>query len=544
MSDATTATPPAVPMVTLTIEGRTVTVPQGTTIIEAAKTAGVLIPHYCYHPGLPVAGVCRMCLVDVEKMPKLAPSCATTVMDGQVVHVHSDKVREARKGVLEFLLINHPLDCPVCDQSGECELQDYTFQEGRAESRFQEPKRFNPVEDFGGDTLYVPNRCILCTRCVRFMDDVAHEPVLNVSERGDRAYIGKADGHDLTHAWAGNVVDLCPVGALLSKDFLNKARAWELDRSASVCTGCSQGCNVVVETRDNTVVRLKPRPNADVNHFYMCEHGRLDYRWINRRDRVDQPQVRVDGALHTVDWIDALDAAAAALDGTRLVTLVSPNLSNEALFLVERMHSKLGGAGVFRVSHGPEAPLPGVADLALRSERAANGAGARLLGFREADRLDAVVQRGDALLIVDDTLEVLTDEASTAFAAALARASVVVHIGTTLPALIADRVQVVLPLTNHTEEEGTFTNLRGRVQRFLQARTAPGVARPSWYVLADLALRLGLPTQFLQPSDVFAAIGDAHPAFADLRYAKLALRGLPVAEHDASSSRATAGAAV
>src|ERR687890_2861331 len=186
-------------LVNLTVEGRQISVPAGTSMLEAAKLAGVLIPHYCYHPGLPVAGVCRMCLVEVEKMPKLAPACATSVADGQVIHVHSEKAREARKGVLEFLLINHPLDCPICDQSGECELQDYTFAEGRKESRLRDPKRFNPAEDFGGDVLYVTNRCILCTRCVRFMDQVAEEPVLNVSERGDRAVIGIYGDHGLTH---------------------------------------------------------------------------------------------------------------------------------------------------------------------------------------------------------------------------------------------------------------------------------------------------------------------------------------------------------
>jgi NADH-quinone oxidoreductase subunit G len=260
--------------VSLTIEGRPVTVPEGTSILEAAKRAGVLIPHYCYHPGLPVAGVCRMCLVEVEKAPKLAPSCATSVAEGQVVHVYTEQALEARKAVLEFLLINHPLDCPICDQSGECELQDYTYMEGAPESRYREPKRFNPAEDFGGDVLYVANRCILCTRCVRFMDDVAHEGALNVSERGDRAVIGKAEGHDLTHPWAANVIDLCPVGALVSKDFLNKARAWELDRAASICPGCSQGCNMVAETRDDVLVRFKPRPNEEVNAYFMCDHGR------------------------------------------------------------------------------------------------------------------------------------------------------------------------------------------------------------------------------------------------------------------------------
>ncbi len=529
--------PREVKMVSVTIEGRTTVVPEGTNLIEAAKTVGVLIPHYCYHPGLPVAGVCRMCLVDVEKFPKLTPACATSVMDGQVVHVHTEKAREARKGVLEFLLINHPLDCPVCDQSGECELQDYTFQEGRATSRYEEPKRFNPVEDFGGDVMYVPNRCILCTRCVRFMGDVAEEPVLNVSERGDRAYIGKAEGHDLTHAWAGNVVDLCPVGALLSKDFLNKARAWELDRSASVCTGCSQGCNVTVETRDNTVVRLKPRSNTDVNHFYLCEVGRLNYRWMNRRDRLDQPMVRMQGDLREVDWEDALDAAAAALGNREVTVLASPNSSNEALFLAERIIEKQGGQGVFRVEMGGEAPLAGVSDLSLRAERAANGTGALVLGYTDlADQRKPLRLGADsAVLILDDLLE---GDIPAAVQQLITDGARLVHVGTTLPDAIAARVDVALPITNHTEEEGTFTNLRGRVQRFLQARTAPGLARPSWFVLGDVTERLGVTDGFYTSAAVFDALAAVHESFQGLSYGKLALRGLPLL--DAESRGLTA----
>jgi len=357
-------------MVNLTIEGRPVTVAEGTTILEAAKTAGILIPHYCYHPGLPVAGVCRMCLVEVEKAPKLAPSCATTVAEGQVVHVYTEKSLDARKGVLEMLLINHPLDCPICDQSGECELQDYTYQEGRADSRYREPKRFNPVEDFGGDVMYVPNRCILCTRCVRFMDDVAHEPTLNVSERGDRALIGKFEGRDMTHPWAANVIDLCPVGALLSKDFLNKARAWELDRTASICPNCTQGCNVIMETRENQIVRMRPRPNEYVNAFFMCDYGRLNYRWMNEKNRVEQPQAR-NGTreLGATSWENAISAAARALNGKKAFVAASPMLSNETLFLLTQLMQ--GGSGAFRVTEGEEAPLPGVEDLSLRRERAA-----------------------------------------------------------------------------------------------------------------------------------------------------------------------------
>jgi NADH-quinone oxidoreductase subunit G len=508
-------------LVTLTIEGRQVSVPAGTSILEAAKTAGVLIPHYCYHPGLPVAGVCRMCLVEVEKSPKLAPACATAVAEGQVVHVHSEKALEARKGVLEFLLLNHPLDCPICDQAGECELQDYTYREGRAEGRSHEPKRFNPVEDFGGDVVYVTNRCILCTRCVRFMDDVAHEPVLNVSERGDRAVIGKFEGQDLTHPWAGNVIELCPVGALLSKDFLNKARAWELDRTPSICPNCTQGCNAILETRDNVVVRMRPRSNLEVNQYFLCDAGRLDYRWLNRTDRVEAPLVRRGDRLVAADWEDALRAAALHLNGKRAFVLASPKLSNESLWLLSRLVQRTGGQGAFRVARGPEAPLPGVPDLALRAERAANVRGAELFGFTKSDTPLDGVQPGDVLVIADHELTAADEPA-------LGRASAVVVIGTVLPEAARQAI-VVLPATNMAEEEGTFTNLRGRVQRYLQAKAAPGMARPVWWSVGDLLAFLGEGTGYFLASEAFAALAAARPEFAGMTYDSLGLKGAVLA---------------
>jgi NADH-quinone oxidoreductase subunit G len=508
-------------MVSVTIEGRAIQVPEGTSMLEAAKVAGVLIPHYCYHPGLPVAGVCRMCLVEVEKSAKLAPACATSVAEGQVIHVHSDPAREARQGVLEMLLINHPLDCPICDQSGECELQDYTFAEGRKDSRYHEAKRFNPVEDFGGDVLYVPNRCILCTRCVRFMEDVAHDPVLNVSERGDRAVIGKFEGQDLTHPWAGNVVDLCPVGALLSKDFLNKARSWDLDRSASICPNCTQGCNTALESRDNVVVRMRPRPNEDVNKYFLCDEGRLNYRWLNRRDRVEFPHVRRGDALAPADWDEAVEAAAAVLRGRRVHVVASPSLSNEVLFQLSQVIGRLGGTGVFRVRQGPEAPLDGVPGLSLRADRAANVNGAELLGFRRTDTPLAGLANGDVLLVADDELAG-ADAASLAAAAAVAGAVVV--IGTTLPSWAA-RAAVMLPIANMAEEEGTFTNVEGRVQRYLQAKAAPGLARPGFAAMGDLLTALGDPTVTFVPGDVFRALAAAHATFGGMTYERLGLRG-------------------
>ena len=517
-------TAPAAPanpgMVTLTIEGREVIVPPGTNLIEAAKTAGVLIPHYCYHPSLPVAGVCRMCLVEVEKFPKLTPACATTVGEGQVVHVHSEKAREARKGVLEFLLINHPLDCPICDQAGECELQDYTFAEGRKDSRYMEPKRFNPMEDFGGDVMYVPNRCILCTRCVRFMEVVAKDPVLNVSERGDRAYIGKFEGRDLTHAWASNVVDLCPVGALLSKDFLNKARAWELDRAASICPSCSQGCNVMLETRDNIVVRIRPRPNGAVNQHFACDVGRMNYRWINRRDRLEFPMLRGADELAVTSWSEAIAAAASAISGAARVTvLASASLSNEALFLLGRIAAHVSATAVMTVARGPEAPLPGVKDLSLRAERAPNHTGAELFGFTDVSSPVAGLGANDLLIVADAAtdVDVLPDGVR------------VIVIGTVLESAMAAGTIVAMPICNFAEEDGTFTNLRGRVQRFQQAKAPPAQVRPSYRALAELAASIGAGMYPSLASDVFATLAAAVPAFAGMTYRSLGLQGTTAA---------------
>ena len=474
--------------VRLTVEGREVEVPPGTSVLEAAKLAGVLIPHYCYHPSLPVAGSCRMCLVEIEKQPKLAPSCATPVASGMVVHVESAQAKAARRAVLEFLLINHPLDCPICDKAGECELQDYTFQEGPAAGRYaQYAKRFNPVEDFGGDILYVPNRCILCTRCVRFMEDVAQEPTLNVSERGDRAVIGVFEGEALDHPWSVNVVDLCPVGALLSKDFLHKARAWDLDKSPSICPGCTQGCNIMFETRDGQVLRVQPRPNPDVNRHFMCDEGRRCYEWLNRGDRLEAPMVRRDGRLVAVSWDQALDRAAELMRTAKgdWVSLVSPGASCEALEAAMELLNVGGGSGAFRVREGKEAPLPGVPDLALRAERAANVYGALEAGFTRdwsgaADR----VRRAALVLALDETLEGLADASGTLIA-----------VGTVQSEYARRHAAVVLPSTNMAEEDGTFRNLRGRVQRYWQAKPAPGMSRPAAWILAGIreALLAGAP---------------------------------------------------
>ncbi len=506
--------------VTVTIDGQQLQVPKGTPIIEAAKRAGILVPHYCYHPSLPAPAVCRMCLVEVEKAPKLMPACVTAVADGQVVHVNSPAAKKAREGVLEFLLINHPLDCPICDQAGECELQDYTFQEGRAGTRYQDyAKRYNPVEDFGPDILYVANRCILCTRCVRFMEAVAHEPVLNVSDRGDRALIGIDQGHRLDHAWSGNVVDLCPVGSLISKDFLHKARAWDLDKTASICPGCSQGCNMMIDTRDNAVVRLRPRPNLDVNRHFMCDYGRMNYRWMNRGDRVEAPLLRQEGRLQAVDWDVALARFAELLDEAAgaVVVLASGRAATESLGLLQRLLEGHKVTAAVELPQGEEAPLAGVPNLALRRERAPNGEGARILGY-DATWDAALSAAASAPLVI--LLDVDLPEET------LARFTGTVVEFATIETAALERAALVLPVPTMAEEHGTYVNRDGRVQRFVQARGAPGMSRPAWWVAAGtLALRDPSFEGPVTAAEAFALVSARAPALGGLRYEDLGFTG-------------------
>ena len=515
-------------LVNVTIDGISVAVPKGTAIIEAAKQAGVLVPHYCYHPSLPSPAVCRMCLVEVEKSPKLMPACVTTVAEGQVVHVNTENAKKARESVLEFLLINHPLDCPICDQAGECELQDYVFQEGRAGTRYGEfAKRYNPVEDFGPDILYVPNRCILCTRCVRFMEDVADTPVLNVSERGDRAFIGIDQSQRLDHPWSGNVVDLCPVGSLLSKDFLHKARAWDLDKTASVCPGCTQGCNINIDTRDDVVVRLRPRPNLEVNRHFMCDYGRMNYRWLNRGDRVEAPLIREGGRHVATDWDSALarlDQAVRGATGSAVI-LASGRASVESLGLVRRLVERPKVTAAIQVPLGDEAPLAGVPNLALRRERVPNLAGAELLGYGTAWEA-AMREVLSAGLVV-----VLDADLSPADEAALAAAPGVVVVLGTVDTDGLRNAQLVLPVTTMAEENGTYVNRDRRIQRYHQARSQPGMARPAWWIAGEVLAGPGPSADAPGTAEeAFALVGAAWPVFAGLSYADLGFTGRVLAD--------------
>lgn len=515
-------------LVTINIDGLSIEVPKGTRMIDACAQVGVDIPHYCYHPGLSAPAQCRQCLVEVEGMPKLMPACVTTVAEGNVILTQSDKSLKAREGNLEFYLLNHPLDCPICDQSGECKLQDYVAEEGRDLGRLNEPKRILGIDDFGGDVLYYGDRCIMCTRCVRFMREVAQDERLAVVQRGDRNAIDTFFEEGLEgNIWADNVIDICPVGSLVSKDFLHKARAWDLDRTPSVCPNCSQGCNITLQVRDNEVMRLKPRPNADVNGHWMCDYGRLNYAWMNRGGRIEAPLVRDEnGRLVPTSWSDALvrlaEVAGAATGGVSAV--VSPFSSNEDLGATRRLMDALGGGpGVYRSEMSDEVVLPGFPQLALRQERAANGTGAALMGFtRSGDDagkggLDEAAEHTGILLVVNDALE----DAPADFGQ---RAGLFIYVGQVMsPA--ARNAHFVLPSTTFAESDGSFTNLERRVQRFWPALQLPGMARPAWQVLGVLLAGITGGDAPATADQAFARLAEVRPEFGALTFAELGGQG-------------------
>ena len=520
--------------VNVTINGTTVSVPPDTRIIEAAELAGVGIAHYCYHPGLSAPAMCRMCLVEVEGIGKLQPACVTLVTDGQVVNTESERSLEAREGTLEFYMMNHPLDCPVCDKSGECKLQDYVHAEGRKHGRSLEAKRVNGQDDFGGDIIYDGDRCIMCTRCVRMMREVAQDDRLGVVQRGHRSVIDTFFEHGVEgNLWAGNIVDICPVGALLSKDFLHKARVWDLDNTPSICASCSQGCNIKVDVRDNLVMRLRPRTNPDVNSYWMCDYGRHRYEWMNQTDRVEAPLVRnADGKLQATSWHDAVIQLVAKLDSagksSGVVGIGSPFLSNEANGLLARLVAVMGGsAPVYRSPRAAEEiPLPGFPKLTRRRDLAANVRGLEALGFK---RVGDDVGRSGLPAIAGSIVVVMGDELHDAPATFGSDAKLFIVLGQTASAA-ARNAHFLLPITTYAEEEGTFTNFEGRVQRFWAALQPPALARPAWQIIGVLLAGMSDGTAPANAGSAFLRVADLYDAFRGLSYESIGPRGALVNE--------------
>ncbi len=540
-------------MPTVTINDRTVEVKAGTNVVEAAQKVGVQIPHYCYHPRLTVVGQCRMCLVKVEGMPKLQTACSTPVTkDGMVVRTDTPEVAESVRGIMEFLLINHPLDCPICDQAGECGLQDYSFKHGQAFSRFQfEDKRTYPGREripLGANVMLNMNRCIQCTRCVRFTQEIAGTGEIGFFNRGARTEIGTFPGRELANELATCVVDICPVGALTSTRFRFAERVFYLDKKPSLCTGCEVGCNITIEHRRGDIKRYKPRYNPEVNDYWMCDYGRSTFERYKevprltapRRRQSAEPRQTAGPQLASLGWKDALDAVAARLRSDPesrhggIAFLGSAHLTCEEAFLFARLADLAGATqrGV-AVDLGPRRTIPNLKGGISGVEAAPNRRGAELAGLAAGagESLDDLLHgdgaaRAAVLVVADSDFGAAAYDAETV--ARLRRAGFLIVFGWADSPLAA-AADLALPVATHAETDGTFVNVEWRLQRFRRAFFPPGQARSAVEVLGDLLGRFEPGWANLSAAAAFARLAAAVPAFAGLAYDRLPAEGVELA---------------
>lgn len=356
-------------MVEIELDGQKVEVLEGSTVMHAAEKAGTYIPHFCYHKKLSIAANCRMCLVDIEKAPKPMPACATPVTQGMIVHTKNEKAIKAQKGVMEFLLINHPLDCPICDQGGECQLQDLAVGYGGGESRYEEEKRVVFHKDVGPlISMQEMSRCIHCTRCVRFGQEIAGVMELGMSHRGEHAEIETFVGMSVDSELSGNMIDLCPVGALTSKPFRYSARTWELSRRKSISPHDSTGANLIVQVKSNKVMRVVPLENEDVNECWIADRDRFSYEALNSDERLTTPMLKQGGVWKTVDWQTALEYVANGLKQIKadhgaasIGTLASPHSTLEELYLAASLMRGLGSENIdYRLRHAEFSASPSI----------------------------------------------------------------------------------------------------------------------------------------------------------------------------------------
>ena len=555
--------------VTLTIDGRAVTVEKGRTVLQAAIESGVKIPYYCYHPGLGIDGSCRVCIVRIEKMPKLQTSCSTTVAEGMVVHTQTPDVVEARASVFEFLLINHPLDCPVCDKGGECPLQDFSYSYGPNESRMEFPRRVFDGEgvkadvDFGPTLMLNRNRCILCTRCVRFMREIDTDPQINITDRGYGSEIATFREEGVHSLLSGNLMDVCPVGAITTKDYRFKSRPWDNPEAVdTICTLCEKGCNTTAWLKAKPewakgaqLIRTTPRFNPDVNGYWMCDIGRFDYRWIEGDERLQRPLLRSGGpspstqprpdertdagdpkgTLEPTDWTNALSKIAdkvTAAGAANLRFLISAHASLEELYLI----GKIGGAlnlpedGVALSWRTRVKPQPPGTKFKIPPIDAPNVNGARDLGFpvRATDdghvdiaafRADVEGGRVPALYVFDPGPEGSIGDISWVIAARKSGRLPLLIVHGVLMTELARAADIVLPGTAWVEKDAAYVNIDGRLQGASRAITQPGDAQEDWQIFVNVALALGVPLTYASSGAVrseLAAALSGHERYAGL----------------------------
>jgi NADH-quinone oxidoreductase subunit G len=530
--------------------------PKGTRVIEACTQAGSYVPRYCYHKKLSSPGNCRMCLIEMG-MPKLGPdrrpelgadgkpminwmprpqiSCAQDVSEGMGVRTNSPLVKECQRGVMEFLLINHPLDCPICDQAGECELQEFSVEYGTASSRFLENKVKKPKNvELGPRVTLDDERCILCSRCIRFCQEIANDDVLGFVDRGSHTVLTAHPGKRLENNYSLNTVDICPVGALTSSDFRFKMRVWFLKETKSICTSCATGCNTIIGSREDIVYRQTPRENDTVNACWMCDYGRLNFNYLESENRLLEPRVSTEQNSRAADWNSAIMHAAAQLrqfGGLEIAIVASGRMTNEELWLTSQIARLLG------VRYIDVVPRTGPGDDILLSEdRNPNTNGATLLlglNSRPGENLPAIaeaVKSGEVkvLLVLGENpiaFGISTEQLSQL------RALIVMDI---LSNDATERATVLLPSSGFAEKRGSMINGKGRLQRLNRAVRPPGDARDDWEILRDLLQALTGSNGIYSIEDVFRQMSEGVSEFAGLSLSKIGDLGVPVMNVDES----------
>lgn len=525
----------------------------GQTIIEAARDHEIEIPHFCWHPKLSVSGNCRVCLVEVEKMPKLMIACSTVASEGMVVHTQSEKTLEARNAVMEFILINHPLDCPICDEAGECKLQDYAYSHGDGESRFTEEKNHKQKHvQLGPHVMFDGERCISCSRCIRFCDEIAKDPELTFVQRGDSVTITTFPGEELDNPYSMNVIDICPVGALTSIDFRFKSRVWDMSSTKSICTGCSRGCNIDIWVRNNEILRLTPRHNEEVNSYWMCDYGRLNtFKNVNAETRVDCPQLRREGKLVKVGWDEIYAETASRIKSfakDEVAFFGSAHASCENNYLFAKFARTVIGSGNldFMDHFDPEFGD----DLLKQNDVTSNSMGAKFAGISPSksglnfEGIIKAIREGKikALYILEDDVISANPELENIIAKL---DLLIVHSSNyNKTTALAD---IIFPVAAIAEKNGTLVNFEGVIQRIRPAvatidadraldgmemsrldkfgtnfdRWATGVkrdARASWKILSGLAGALGHKMKYNMAEDVFSEMSNQVEAFKGLDY--------------------------
>ena len=560
MSNPSTITaPPPVQMMNVQVDGQWHQFPKGTRVIEACTQAGKYVPRYCYHPKLSSPGNCRMCLIEMG-MPKMGAdrkpevgadgkpvinwiprpqiSCAQDVAEGMGIRTASPMVEECRKGVMEFLLINHPLDCTICDQAGECRLQEFSVEYGNDNSRFLEEKVHKPKHvDLGPRIVLDDERCILCSRCIRFTKEIAKDDALGFVDRGSYSTLTAHPGRRFDNNYTLNTVDICPVGALTSKDFRFKMRVWFLKETRSICTSCGTGCNTVISSRQELMYRQTPRENNDVNSAWMCDHGRLNFHYLHDEQRLVSPMVRqANHQLQAVDWRKAVAAAAAQLREFKpeeIAIVASARMTNEELYLTRRLADGLKCDLIDVVPRSGEAD-----DILLNADRNPNTSGAKLLkvshdepGVRLAEIVEGV-KTGKIHAVIclgEDLSEVGLD------ASVLQELSCLVVMGI-LPNTTTEAATVVLPSAGFAEKRGSMINAKGRLQRLNRAIPSPGDAHDDWEILRDLTQALTGGNGLYMIEDVFKAMANEVSALKGLSLSKIGDLGVPVLSGESSQN--------